>query len=200
MEAKKTQVLPRTMMDFSKITKGSGVKMSIRTKIILIVVISLLISTPVSTYISSFLEHLNLGAWLGVYINTIVSLIVTTTIITICVQFLIIKPIRSVAEAAEKVAQGDLTVTIDQRSKDEIGELTYSFNQMIANLKSLLSRVNPQQDRLPPPLRNFSQLQRLQRLQQTKLQLRSRIFIRVHRIPRNLLMRICKRFIKWIME
>lgn len=142
MEAKKEAGLSKPMVDMAQLAKNVNVKMSIRTKLILIVVISLLISSPISAYISGYMSHMKIISWLGVYINALISLIITTAIITIIVQFLIIQPLRKIANAAEKVSQGDLTVSIDHHSKDEIGELTVSFNQMILNLKALLVRVN----------------------------------------------------------
>src|SRR6478609_6460725 len=48
----------------------------------------------------------------------------------------IIKPIRELKEAAEKIKQGDLHFEISANSKDEIGELTQAFEEMRQKLKS----------------------------------------------------------------
>ncbi|WP_099158389.1 methyl-accepting chemotaxis protein [Virgibacillus ndiopensis] len=54
------------------------------------------------------------------------------------------RPIRRLADYAAQVAEGDLTVNIDinEKDKNEIGQLTTSFTQMIENLKSTIQTVN----------------------------------------------------------
>jgi len=47
----------------------------------------------------------------------------------------IAKPIRQLASASERVAQGDLSISVDVKSSNEIGVLARSFNQMIVSLK-----------------------------------------------------------------
>lgn len=44
-------------------------------------------------------------------------------------------PIQSLVLAQERIASGDLDVNVDIKSKDEIGMLTDSFNQMVRQLK-----------------------------------------------------------------
>jgi len=46
-----------------------------------------------------------------------------------------LKPIKSLNQSFDKVVQGDLTVTVDSKSTDEIGELSGSFNQMVSELR-----------------------------------------------------------------
>ena len=45
-------------------------------------------------------------------------------------------PLRDMVVATEKIAQGDLSHEVDVQSKDEIGHLALSFNQMVGNLKA----------------------------------------------------------------
>jgi len=47
----------------------------------------------------------------------------------------IAKPIHQLAVASEKVTQGDLSLSVDVKSSNEIGVLAHSFNQMILSLK-----------------------------------------------------------------
>jgi signal transduction histidine kinase len=47
----------------------------------------------------------------------------------------IAKPIRQIAGASEKVAQGDLSLLVSVKSYDEVGVLAHSFNQMILSLR-----------------------------------------------------------------
>lgn len=46
----------------------------------------------------------------------------------------ITRPIRNLRDAALKVSKGDLDVMVGQTSGDEVGVLTQSFNEMVANL------------------------------------------------------------------
>lgn len=51
-------------------------------------------------------------------------------------------PVRQVAEAASRLAGGDLRmVDLDQSQNDEIGELSRSFAQMVAGLRQLIGQV-----------------------------------------------------------
>lgn len=51
------------------------------------------------------------------------------------------KPVVQIQQLMAQVEQGDLTVTGDYQSKDEIGRLTNSFNGMITGLRSMMGLV-----------------------------------------------------------
>jgi len=53
----------------------------------------------------------------------------------------IVVPLNSAVEATGRIAAGDLTVTIEETSEDEIGQLVSSLNMMSVNLASLVSNV-----------------------------------------------------------
>jgi methyl-accepting chemotaxis protein len=54
----------------------------------------------------------------------------------------IAKPIRQIKLAAERLADGDMTVAeLPIKSHDEVGNLAQAFNQMLTNLKSLIRQV-----------------------------------------------------------
>jgi len=48
-----------------------------------------------------------------------------------------IRRIEQIIEAAEQIAQGNLTIRIDNESNDEIGQLVRAFNKMVENLDRL---------------------------------------------------------------
>ncbi|PKM82298.1 MAG: methyl-accepting chemotaxis protein [Firmicutes bacterium HGW-Firmicutes-14] len=52
------------------------------------------------------------------------------------------KPVIKVAWVAERMAEGDLTQSIEYDSKDEIGAMTKSFNTMLTNLRNMVHRIN----------------------------------------------------------
>ncbi|MCP4705460.1 MAG: HAMP domain-containing protein, partial [candidate division Zixibacteria bacterium] len=49
----------------------------------------------------------------------------------------ITRRINQITNAAERVAQGDLTIHLDDESSDELGRLARAFNQMVGNLDNL---------------------------------------------------------------
>ena len=81
------------------------------------------------------------------YIDTTNRVMLTFTIIaSLCVVLLlvllyfsttrIIHPLQKMVDATKKIAKGDLSHRVDVHSKDEIGELADSFNQMTEDLKA----------------------------------------------------------------
>lgn len=73
----------------------------------------------------------------------LVSLIclVLTNIISLKISTSIVKPIKNIVKAMEKIQDGDLSVSVENNSKDEIGLLSTGFNNMIKNLKSIVTAV-----------------------------------------------------------
>lgn len=60
---------------------------------------------------------------------------------TVLVVRTIIKPIKELKEQAQVISTGDLTKTIEIRTKDEIGQLGVAFNEMQNSLKDLIHGV-----------------------------------------------------------
>ena len=55
---------------------------------------------------------------------------------------IISKPLNSLVEVAESIADGDLDVTIEIDTKDEIGILAESFRKMVDNLNETMENIN----------------------------------------------------------
>nr|WP_096203197.1 methyl-accepting chemotaxis protein [Bacillus sp. FJAT-45350] len=62
-------------------------------------------------------------------------------VVTYFISQSLTKPILRLKEQVNKVADGDLTVYVKSKSKDEIGELSNHFNDMVRNMKKLISSV-----------------------------------------------------------
>ena len=46
------------------------------------------------------------------------------------------KPLNEFRNAADRIAEGDLTVEVDVSSKDELGQLAEYFKKMTSNLRN----------------------------------------------------------------
>jgi methyl-accepting chemotaxis protein len=51
-------------------------------------------------------------------------------------------PIRNLQKQVQLVAEGDLTVSVEAKSKDEVGTLTHHFNAMVENMRGLITSVS----------------------------------------------------------
>ncbi|MEH2026478.1 response regulator [Nostoc sp.] len=72
-------------------------------------------------------------------------------------------PLKQVSDLAQKVADGDLSVSLpDSDRQDEIGVLTRTFNQMIVNLRNTTQK-NEEQNWLKSNLAEFTQMLQGQR-------------------------------------
>ena len=73
---------------------------------------------------------------LGTLVALALLLLVSAALLSLFFSRRITRPIERLSEATRQVAKGDFDVRIALRSGDEIGELSASFNQMAAELKT----------------------------------------------------------------
>lgn len=66
--------------------------------------------------------------------------ILITLIVTYFIASSFTKPIQTLKEASSKIREGDLTVTVPVKRKDEIGQLGQAFNDMTDDLRQLVQR------------------------------------------------------------
>lgn len=77
----------------------------------------------------SFLQQVNLAIFISALISVAIALLLGSALART-----LTRPIRELTEATKMIAQGDLGFQVDIRSKDELGLLASSFNQMSADL------------------------------------------------------------------
>ena len=70
-----------------------------------------------------------------IMIITIVVGVLLAIILGIIISRMISNPINKMVEVAEKLAVGDINVSVEANSKDEIGKLMESFGKMVANIR-----------------------------------------------------------------
>ncbi|AFH64415.1 methyl-accepting chemotaxis protein [Paenibacillus caseinilyticus] len=86
--------------------------------------------------LSGFIQTLNL------------TVVIVSTLLFLGMGFyisrLITRPLRSIQELMAQAENGDLTVQGTYHSKDEIGQLTGSFNTMVRGLRELVTKISDQ--------------------------------------------------------
>lgn len=93
---------------------------------------------PIGIYVFRFIVTLGLAI--------IIILIVTNGLLTYLVSRSIIKPIDSLKRAAEQIKEGNLDWPVQCKSKDEIGQLCLSFEEMRLKLKESIERQLQEED------------------------------------------------------
>lgn len=82
----------------------------------------------------------------------LISIIVLSIILFVATSWIISRsiygPLKQMEYLMQKAKNGDLTVYSDYESKDEIGSLSKSFNEMITQIKSLIMMVRESSDQV----------------------------------------------------
>lgn len=82
--------------------------------------------------------------------NSAIILLITSFILGGVAIFFIVRSItiglRRLVDFSEKVSEGDLTETLETKSKDEIGDLTRSFSKMSESLREVIRAVQQSVD------------------------------------------------------
>ncbi|MDF2606394.1 MAG: methyl-accepting chemotaxis signaling domain protein [Bacillales bacterium] len=73
-------------------------------------------------------------------IIAVIAVIVTLTVVYF-LSVRISRPIKSLALEVQKMSEGDLTVHVKPKTNDEVGQLTISFNNMVAQMNELIVEV-----------------------------------------------------------
>ena len=71
----------------------------------------------------------------------VVIAVVIAVVLGFIISRLIGKPVNKLVDAANRIADGDLNIDIDTRSKDEIGQLAEAFRRMSANLNEVMVSI-----------------------------------------------------------
>lgn len=79
---------------------------------------------------------LNKAIWLA---GTVCTLAIGAAIVFLV--YTMARPVKQLSEAMRQVQKGDFTVRVPNKRKDEIGELTESFNYMLEEINTLIKQV-----------------------------------------------------------
>ncbi|MED4780363.1 methyl-accepting chemotaxis protein [Brevibacillus choshinensis] len=70
------------------------------------------------------------------------AILVMTSLVSIWFSRMLIKPLHQLTQTVKKVQQGDLTVSIDIGTKDEVGVLGRAFSEMVTDLNRMIRVIN----------------------------------------------------------
>lgn len=70
----------------------------------------------------------------------IIAIIIVIIIIYIT-TIMIVKPLKTLTKEMGKVREGDFTVQLKSNRKDEVGQLTLAFNEMVGEIKSMITTI-----------------------------------------------------------
>lgn len=111
----------------------------ISLKIIMVVIIVFIVSTIIPRFIASLFEtfperelFISNLFFFGMLFSVALALILSTLII----NSMIVKRIKNINNATEKVTNGDYNIMIDVHGKDELSQLSQRFNKMVQALNS----------------------------------------------------------------
>ena len=102
--------------------------------------------TAARTEVMSVLDNLR-----NISLVIAVAALIIGIIVTMVIASYIATPLNYVTATAQKLAEGDFTLDIEEKylkRNDEIGKLTNSFSEMINNLKSMILDVKDVSDRV----------------------------------------------------
>jgi len=85
-------------------------------------------------YVSTF--------YLVVYIAFLLSVIVAAMAVGVVLSRRVTRRVADLAQATERVGAGDLSVSVPTDTRDEVGELTRAFNEMVRDLRESRERID----------------------------------------------------------
>ncbi|MBI5177872.1 MAG: methyl-accepting chemotaxis protein [Nitrospinae bacterium] len=84
---------------------------------------------------SSNTRNLAIGA-------AVVLIAINLIVLNMFFRFTVVTPVNQISEAADRIANGDLTSQIDTTRQDEIGGLSQALFKMQENLKEMIHKIN----------------------------------------------------------
>lgn len=104
--------------------------------------------TAIGNHLETYAESLNEKVTRDNQISIIIisAVFLLSIAIEVVIGYIIVRrianPIKDIQSLMEKAEQGDLTIEGNYKSKDEIGQLTISFNRMLHNLREIMRQVS----------------------------------------------------------
>jgi two-component system, OmpR family, sensor histidine kinase MtrB len=81
------------------------------------------------------------GAVLFYILAAVVLLLALLTAVAVVASRRVLRPVRRLAQAARRMSGGDLSVRVEPKGRDELAQLTITFNDMAAALEDKISEL-----------------------------------------------------------
>ncbi len=73
---------------------------------------------------------------------SLIVIMAIAILLTIHLSKMVVRPLKQLTEVAGKISEGDLSVTIECKTKDEVGVLAESFKRTVKHLKQYIDYIN----------------------------------------------------------
>ncbi len=114
---------------------------SLQRKLLVLVLSTTLISILITTILFLNFENIPIFELRENIILIGITLMIGLSIITYFLSKRLSEPITKLSDAANKITQGDFSVRTDIKSRDEIGQLSSSFDLMAQKLQESLIEI-----------------------------------------------------------
>lgn len=74
-------------------------------------------------------------------LHVVIATVILTGVAVIVLSYNLLRPVKRLVSATERIASGDLSQEIAVKSGDELGTLTRSFNRMVRNLRDIQNEL-----------------------------------------------------------
>ena len=119
---------------------------SLQKKLLVLVLSATIISTLVTTILFLNFENIAIFEMRENIILIGIILMIGLSIITYFLSKRLSEPITKLSDAANKISQGDFSVRTDIKSRDEIGQLSLSFDSMAEKLQESLIEIKEKEE------------------------------------------------------
>ena len=96
-------------------------------------------------YVVAFIPYKYLNSEASMIAKRVIVLFVTCMALAVLLSFIISasisKPLNKLLGVMREARNGNLTIKLNDKSKDEIGKVTRNFNDMLSNIRELISKV-----------------------------------------------------------
>jgi two-component system phosphate regulon sensor histidine kinase PhoR len=103
------------------------------------------------TAVSAYLAHVKYVTAIAAAIASALAIVVALLIARVTTN-----PVRQLTLMSRRIAEGELDQRIRVSSRDEIGELAHTFNQMSARLKEMVTLISGERDKMSAILSNMA--------------------------------------------
>jgi two-component system sensor histidine kinase MtrB len=98
------------------------------------------------------MPHPDAGAVISYTLATVGLLLAVLTAVAVVASRRVLRPVRRLAQAAQRISDGDLSVRVEPKGHDELTQLTTTFNDMAAALEGKLGEL----ERMEAQARKFA--------------------------------------------